>query len=126
MRRLSVSLAILAAILVGALWHNAHLTRLAQEISAQVTRAEALAEDGRWSDAADAAEGALRQWSAHDRYLHTTLRHEDVDTIFLSFSELLAYLEHQELDQCAAVTADLVTQLELLAEMEQLTLTNVL
>ena len=54
------------------------------------------------------------------------LRHSDTDQVLRAFRAVLEYLELEELDQYAAANADLVAQLELLAEMEQATLVNVL
>ena len=66
------------------------------------------------------------QWQERHFYLHATMRHSDTDQILRGFRTVLEYLRLQEADQYNAANADLVTQLELLAEMEQPTLVNVL
>lgn len=126
MKRAWLSFAILAIILSGALFHTWRLARLTDELSGLLLHSERLAEESRWDDAAHMAELAANQWHARDSYLHTTLQHADIDEINLAFSELREYIEHQELDQCAAATARLVTLLELLSEMERPTLLNIL
>ena len=126
MKRLWIALAILAVILSGALVHTWRLARFTEELSGLLLHSERLAEEGRWDDAAHMSGLAADQWHTRDGYLHTTLRHGDIDEINLSFSELREYIEHRELDQCAAATARLVTLLELLSEMESPTLLNIL
>ena len=54
------------------------------------------------------------------------MRHSDTDQILRTFRSVMQYLDLQEMDQYAAANADLMTQLELLAEMEQASFTNVL
>ena len=65
-------------------------------------------------------------WQSHHFYFHTLMRHSDTDQILRGFRQVLEYLSLQEPDQYNAANADLMAQLELLAEMEQPTLTNVL
>ena len=126
MKRLWIALAILAFILSGTLIHTWRLTRFTEELSGLLLHSEQLAEAGRWDDAAHMAEQAFHQWDVRGGYLNITLQHADIDDVKLSFSELREYIEHRELDQCAAATARLVSQLELLAEMEHPTLKNIL
>ena len=54
------------------------------------------------------------------------MRHSDTDQILRSFQCVLQYLDIPELDQYTAANADLVSQIRLLAEMEQASLVNVL
>ena len=54
------------------------------------------------------------------------MRHSDTDQILRSFQAVLEYLPLQEPDQYNAANADLIAQLELLAEMEQVSVANVL
>ena len=69
---------------------------------------------------------AYEEWEGRELYLHIVTRHGDADQILRSFRSVLQYLDIQEVDQYAAANADLIVQLELLAEMEQAELTNVL
>ena len=54
------------------------------------------------------------------------MRHSDTDQILRGFRTVMEYLRLQEPDQYNAANADLITQLELLAEMEQPSVVNVL
>ena len=66
------------------------------------------------------------QWQAREGYLHVTLRHADIDAVLLSMDETLAFLEgdEQQPAEYAAANSRLIGQLELLAEAEKPTLTN--
>ena len=54
------------------------------------------------------------------------MRHSDTDQVLRGFRTVLEYVRLQEPDQYNAANADLITQLELLAEMEQPSVANVL
>ena len=54
------------------------------------------------------------------------MRHSDIDQVLRAFRQVLEYVRLREPDQYNAANADLMTQLELLAEMEQATIVNVL
>ena len=54
------------------------------------------------------------------------MRHSDTDQVLRAFRQVLEYLRLQEPDQYNAANADLMAQLELLAEMEQPSVANVL
>ena len=57
---------------------------------------------------------------------HSLLRHSDTDQILLSFRGVEEYLKLEETNQYVAANAQLITQLELMADMEQPSLGNIL
>ena len=69
---------------------------------------------------------AYEDWLNRHFYFHTTMRHSDTDQVLRGFRSVLEYLRLQEPDQYNAANADLMAQLELLAEMEQPSVANVL
>ena len=128
MKRLYVALGLVAlmAVLCGA--HTIHLARFTDDLTGLLTQAQELVERENWPAAAQITSQAKEKWVGHEGYLHTTLRHADIDAILVSFDEALAFLqgsEHQPAEY-AAVNARLITQLELLIEAELPTLTNLL
>ena len=128
MKRLYVSLGLIAvlAVLCGA--HTVYLDRFTDELTGLLTQAQEQVERGDWEGATRLTRQAREQWMNHDCYLHITLRHADVDAILVSFDEALAFLqgdEHQP-SEYAAVNARLLTQLFLLVEEELPTITNLL
>ena len=85
-------------------------------------------ERGDWEAADRLTRQSKEIWVEHEGYLHTTLRHTDIDAILVSFDEALAFLRAGERQSAeyAAVNARLITQIGLLLESELPTLTNLL
>lgn len=123
---LSLALVVLLAILSGL--HIWHLSRFTGQLSELLTQAQQQAEQQNWQQAARLTHQAKERWTAHEGYLHTTLRHTDINAILVSMDEALAFLEAEEKQSAeyAAVNARLLTQIGLLLEAELPTLTNLL
>ena len=126
MRRLWISAALLLAMLAGSLCNAWYAKELTDGMGERLRQAQALAEKKNWEEALELTGQVYDQWQERHFYLHATMRHSDTDQILRGFRTVLEYLRLQEADQYNAANADLVTQLELLAEMEQPTLVNVL
>ena len=126
MKRLTIALILFVAVLSATVLHSRHLSRLTDQYCQQLTQSAQLAAADDWTTALDKTEQTLAAWEQHDFYLHTLLRHTDIDAIRLTFHEVVEYLKLEEPDQYTAANAKLITQLELLAEAEQLNLKNVL
>ena len=142
MRRLYLSVGLIALMAALSGLHIWHLNDLTGQLTAQLTQAQALAkqegvcdscggalaqrED--WDGAARLTRQAKERWTGHEGYLHTTLRHTDIDAILISLDETLAFLEGGEKQpaEYAAANARLLAQLALLVEAEVPTLTNIL
>lgn len=125
MKRLWIAVALLLAVFCGTLINNVYLRQLTGDLSQLLTRAEAVAERGDWQEARRLTEEADALWHSRDIYLHTLLRHADIDQIHVGFREVGEYITCQEAGEYSAANARLVTQIELLYEAEQLTLKNV-
>lgn len=123
---LSLGLVVLLAVLSGL--HVWHLSRFTGQLSDLLTQAQQQAEQENWQEAARLTHRVKDLWTAHQGYLHTTLRHADIDAILISLDETLAFLEAEERQSAeyAAVNARLLTQIGLLLEAELPTLTNLL
>ena len=128
MRRLYLSVGLIALMAALSGLHIWHLNDLTGQLTAQLTQAQALAQREDWDGAARLTRQAKERWTGHEGYLHTTLRHTDIDAILISLDEALAFLEGAEKQpaEYAAVNARLLTQLGLLVEAELPTLTNIL
>ena len=92
----------------------------------QLRQAQDCARREDWDQAEALTRQAFAGWQEHHLYLHCVMRHSDTDQILRSFQAVLEYLPLQEPDQYNAANADLIAQLELLAEMEQVSVANVL
>lgn len=128
MRRLYLSVGLIALLAALSGLHVWHLNGFTAQLTAQLTQAQELAEAEDWEGAARLTLQAKERWLDHQGYLHTTLRHEDIDAILISLDETLAFLEGAEKQSAeySAANARLLTQLELLVEAELPTLTNLL
>lgn len=126
MRRLWIASALLALLLGLSLFNSLHIHDFTERLVSQLEQAQSHAQAGRWAQASALTAQAYHDWQDGHFYLHTTTRHADTDEILRVFRSVLQYLALEEMDQYAAANADLTTQIRLLAEMEQASLTNVL
>lgn len=128
MRRLYVPLGLLALLTVLCTVHTVYLGRFTGELSHLLTQAQEQVAREDWEEADRLTRQAKEIWVEHEGYLHTTLRHADIDAILISFDEALAFLRAGERQSAeyAAVNARLITQIGLLLESELPSLTNLL
>lgn len=126
MRRLWISVLILLLMLGGSLGNAWYAKQLTDGMGERLRQAQELTEKERWEEALELTREVYDQWQERHFYLHATMRHADTDQILRGFRTVMEYLRLQEPDQYNAANADLVTQLELLAEMEQPSVVNVL
>ena len=126
MRRLWISAALLLAMLGGSLGNAWYAKELTDGMEEQLRLAQHLTQAGQWERALELTQEVYDRWQERHFYLHATMRHSDTDQILRGFRTVLEYLQLKEPDQYNAANADLITQLELLAEMEQPSVVNVL
>ncbi len=126
MKRLWISVAILLTMLGATLGNSWYLNSLISGFTQELTSAHQLAAQNDWASARQITGQVTDHWQKHDFYFHVMLPHRDIDEIHLTFQEIEEYLELEETDQYNATSAKLITQLGLLAEMEQLNLKNIL
>ncbi|MCI8479125.1 MAG: DUF4363 family protein [Oscillospiraceae bacterium] len=126
MKRLWIAIAILLAIFSASIWNARFLAGFLSDLNELLVQAETSAESGRWEEALQLTSQAQERWKSHDAYLHTVLRHADLDQVDTSFGEVQEFLQCQEQGEYSASNAKLMTQLMLIWEAEQLTLQNIL
>lgn len=128
MKRLYVSIGLIALLAALSGLHIWHLNSVTGQLTALLTQAQEQVKREDWDQAARLTRQAKDRWMEHDSYLHLTLRHTDTDAILISMDEALAFLEggEKQPSEYAAVNARLLTQLELLVEAELPTLANLL
>ena len=125
MKRFWAAITILAVLLGATLWNAWYAEQLTGGLARQLKQAQELAAQGDWEGASELSRRAFHRWQDHQTYLHVLMRHSDTDQILCSFRALEQYLTLEEPDQYTAANAELITQLELLAEMEQPSLVNI-
>lgn len=126
MKRLWIAAALLMVLLGASLANGRHAQALTGEMRESLRQAQDLAEQEDWGRAESLTRQVYEDWQSHHFYFHTVMRHGDTDEILRAFRTVLEYLQLREPDQYNAANADLMAQLELLAEMEQASVVNVL
>lgn len=126
MKRLWIAAGLLLILLAGTLLNAYYAQMLADRLTDRLEQAQSMAQESQWSQAHSITQRAYEEWQHNHTYLHTCMRHSDTDEILRAFHSVLQYLDLKEMDQYAAANADLMTQISLLAEMEQVSLVNVL
>lgn len=126
MKRLYIAAALLILLLGASLANGWYAQNITGEMCRELRQAQLLAEVEDWSQAESITRQVYEDWQGHHFYFHTLMRHSDTDQVLRAFRQVLEYLRLQEPDQYNAANADLMAQLELLAEMEQASVVNVL
>ena len=126
MKRLYIAAALLILLLGASLTNGWYAQNITGEMCKELRQAQLLAEVEDWSQAESITRQVYEDWQGRHFYFHTLMRHSDTDQVLRAFRQVLEYLRLQEPDQYNAANADLMAQLELLAEMEQATIVNVL
>ena len=126
MKRLWIAAGLLLVLLGASLTNAWYAQKLTGDMREGLRQAQTLAEQDDWPRAEALTRQIYEDWQEHHFYFHTTMRHSDTDQVLRGFRTVLEYLKLQEPDQYNAANADLMAQLELLAEMEQPTAVNVL
>ena len=126
MKRIYIAAGLLLVLLGASLTNAWYAQSLTGGMTDQLRRAQSLTEQDDWAQAEAVTRQVYEDWQDHHFYLHTLMRHSDTDQVLRGFRQVLEYLQLREPDQYNAANADLMTQLELLAEMEQATVVNVL
>lgn len=126
MKRLQISCSLLLGLLAISLYNGHHVRQLTDEMIYLLSSAQEMSQQDQWDTALQMTQSAYNSWENHHTYLHIVMRHADTDDILRAFEAVLQYLKIKESDQYLAANVDLITQLTLLAEMEQPSLVNVL
>ena len=126
MRRLWGCAAMLAFLFAAALWNSHSLTRITDDLALSLTRAQSLAEQEDWTRAREETEAAQARWRARRGYFYTVLRHSEADEVEIGFDEVLELLNWGEYAEYTSMNTRLIANIRLLAEMDQLTLLNLL
>ena len=126
MSRFWIALALLLTMLGASLINASYLTGVSESITLRLQAAEEMAERSSWEQAAAITTQCLEDWNRYHTYLHIISRHSDTDAILISFRSVLQSLKLREMDEYAAANLELITQITLLAEIEQPDWLNVL
>ncbi len=127
MKRLWISVLMILLLAGAASLHISHLERFTTGLIGQAEAAEASLDQKKWAAAEQEVKAIYDRWEDHAFYLHTMLRHTEIDAVRSSLWEALAFLDSREDEaECRAAMAKLINQLELLLEAELPSLKNLL
>ena len=127
MKRLFLASLIILCIVLLCSLHVFALKQFTQEQIKQLETAELHLNRSEWHQAQETVSAVYDTGEGQAFYLHTTLRHTDIDAIRTSLREANAYLSSREdTAECQALIAKLINQLELLLEAELPTIKNLL
>ena len=118
--------ALLAALLGASLW-NAHF--VASEIEPwreAIESSVAAAERNDWQSALDAVRSTRESWDARKPYLHIVTAHDELDKVDTLFAEVESFAIEQDMGEFRAEASELAVQFGIIAEMQELTVRNVL
>jgi hypothetical protein len=108
------------------LWNSYHIQKNAAYWSKTLQQAVSYVQSENWTSAQKALHQSYEDWSHAQTYLHIVLEHDAIDDADAMFRRAFAFAETQDKQELQAELADLIDQLNLLAEMERLSLKNVL
>ena len=126
MKRLLPPLAVLLSIFLLAVVNGSLIVRSTERWQAQLSQAEAWAVQTQWDKVLTTLEASYRDWQSAQGYLHIVLEHDAVDDAEAMYHRAIAFALAEDPSEFRAETAHLRTQLHLLAEMEKLSIKNVL
>ena len=126
MKRLWISVAILAGIFTAALANHWYLDRLTGTLTDGLRAAQTCAEAGDWAEAARLTGQVQQRWQDSEGYLYVVLRHDETDGVATGLKEVRQLLEWGEAAEYTSANAKLVENIRLLAEMEAFNLKNLL
>jgi hypothetical protein len=118
--------ALLALLLGCSLLNGAVTVHRADDWDARLRQSDALAAAGDWDGAARALETSYSGWLSHQTYLHITSRHDAVDDVEFGYRRCVSYARSREGAAFRAELAQLRGSLSVLAEMQRVTIRNVL
>lgn len=117
---------LLCALLGFSLWNGAVISRETEACSAAVEQARSAAAKDDWSAAESALRRGYDRWQSRQTYLHIVEPHAAVEEAEAMFRRAFAFAGLREDAEFQAETAGLLSQLRVLAEMEQLRIGNIL
>ena len=124
MKRLWISLGILLAIFGLSLSNIRYTAQASNQLVTLLNQAEEEAEAGQWRRATTLTRQAQEAWDGYTGLLYVTSCHANADAVNTGFREVLEQQEAKE--EYSAANGVLIAEVEHLAEVEELSLANLL
>ena len=126
MRALIVPLLLLAAMFSATLYNSSLISRQTDRWLTELEAVDQAIDKENWQQAAQQLQSINNSWHSRQLYLHIVTRHNELDEAASLFSQLTVLCDEQDAAELRLHLANLCSQLKLLAEMEQLTVANIL
>ena len=126
MRSFRIPIFILLLTLLLCLFAGSSVACCTDEWTLQLQAAEDLVSREQWAAARSSLSDLYDRWQARQEWLHMVIAHQELDETEALLHRCMALCRQQEASDLLADMAELRTQFTLLAEMQQLTLRNIL
>ena len=126
MRHWLSPLLVLVLLFGGAMANARYVSKSVVGWCAGVEASLAAAEAEDWEGAREALGAVYASWDARQTYFHIMVEHAELDAAEALFAVSHSFAESEDGAEFRANTAELLTQLRLLDEMEEISIKNIL
>jgi len=126
MRSVCITCTALAALLLFTLFNSVWLSRRCSDWDDTLNRIDRCAVTGQWETAEAQLDALYRDWQSVQLWLHIIIEHEELDETEALFCRSVVLAEEEDSVEFRAHIADLRSQLQLLRELEELSMQNIL
>ena len=121
-----IPLLILGMLFGFSLWNSTAIKTDTARWSNQLKQAVQFIPSENWDAIKRTLQNSYDDWQTRQTYLHIVLEHDALDDVDAMYRRAFAFTKAKEPQELQAELADLQDQLGLLAEMERLSLENIL
>ena len=125
MKALYIPLVLLSGMLAFGLWTGAYAQAHVVSWRSALQDADRLAQEENWEAAEEAIRRGYADWNNRQVFLHVIMEHAELDEAEVLFSAAFAACDARDVPDFHAALGQLDTQLNLLAETQQLSIQNV-
>ncbi len=126
MKALRAAILVLVLLMAVSLANSAYLTARCGDWTNRLNAVTAAAESGSWDAATREMAALSADWQKKQSYLHITLQHEEINEADTLLHQCALFVDTQDNDSLSDTAVQLALQFDRLAEMEQLSIKNVL
>ena len=121
-----ISAAVLTLLLGASLWNAATMEAAIAPWCDAVAEAQLRAERADWDGAERVVAETQRAWDARRVYFHIVTAHDELEAADALFAAAACFAQEHDAAEFRSSAAQLIVQLRVVAEMQQLSLRNVL